>query len=455
MLANIRLYESDVPTSGAQVLLDQVNGFEISNVWMGGGFIGLDLASAVEVHGNNVTIIGDNKTSGSMGMRVHRHSSSTGNSAENNFVNLNVRGSSGRTITNALRISDSDGLWITGGHFGFSSAEAVLIEAENSTDALDNIHLTAVDFDTDSFGVHFVKLKGFTGHNGNNFITAGLAELSDNDGIRVDDSTVTALTLVNVQTLLNGANGINIQAGSHISIVGGSHGNNNTANCGASHISIGGTASYVTLDGISYELAGGSVGVASNVTIASTADYINVGPSVYSGGAVDITNASSGTHNRFGSSVTDKSTAPSWPVFVATAGGVSLIQPQSPFNLVSFNTSVSTGATDYPILQSNGSGGGVVFYGGGTRGSSTKVTVGSLAGITNVGGGSQVLINTTDGTRVEVTNNGVLYAAFASLSDPTTSDIPTGLCADWHNTKAGTYKHYCNVGGTLRSVSMD
>ncbi|KTS09744.1 hypothetical protein SB2_11865 [Methylobacterium radiotolerans] len=51
--------------------------------------------------------------------------------------------------------------------------------------------------------------------------------------------------------------------------------------------------------------------------------------------------------------------------------------------------------------------------------------------------------------------SGALTGAFIRTADPTTSDIPAGACADWQNTTAGTYKHVCNFGGTLRSVAMN
>ncbi|GJE14946.1 hypothetical protein FOHLNKBM_6023 [Methylobacterium longum] len=51
--------------------------------------------------------------------------------------------------------------------------------------------------------------------------------------------------------------------------------------------------------------------------------------------------------------------------------------------------------------------------------------------------------------------NGVLTSAFIRTTDPTTKDIPVGQCADWNNITAATFKHVCNVGGTLRSVAME
>ena len=50
---------------------------------------------------------------------------------------------------------------------------------------------------------------------------------------------------------------------------------------------------------------------------------------------------------------------------------------------------------------------------------------------------------------------GALTGIWTSTTDPTTTNIPTGMCADWNNTTAVTYKHWCNVSGTLRSVSMN
>ena len=51
--------------------------------------------------------------------------------------------------------------------------------------------------------------------------------------------------------------------------------------------------------------------------------------------------------------------------------------------------------------------------------------------------------------------SGVLNGFFVRTADPTTSDIPSGQCANWNNTTAVTYKLVCNVSGTLRSVSLN
>lgn len=51
--------------------------------------------------------------------------------------------------------------------------------------------------------------------------------------------------------------------------------------------------------------------------------------------------------------------------------------------------------------------------------------------------------------------SGLLSGAFVRTADPTTADIPTGRCANWNNTTAGTFKQVCNFGGTLRSVAMN
>lgn len=52
-------------------------------------------------------------------------------------------------------------------------------------------------------------------------------------------------------------------------------------------------------------------------------------------------------------------------------------------------------------------------------------------------------------------NNGVLTGAFVRAGDPTTTDIPSGQCADWNNTTAGTFKRVCNFAGTLRSATLN
>lgn len=49
---------------------------------------------------------------------------------------------------------------------------------------------------------------------------------------------------------------------------------------------------------------------------------------------------------------------------------------------------------------------------------------------------------------------GVNLGAYTSqAADPTTTNIPAGRCADWHNSTAATFKRWCNFGGALRSVA--
>ena len=276
-MSDIRLYGTDNPTSGAQVLLDRVNGFDLSNVWLGGGFVSLDLASATGVHGTNVTIEGDNRTPGSILMRVHRANEKAGHSSENDFVNINLRGASGRTVTNSLVVNDSDGLWLNGGHIGFAVAEAFLLHPEYTSDAIDNIHSIGVDYDTAGYGVRFTPLAGWHGIAGNDYFLGGLAELMDNDGLRVDDSGVVGLVLDGFSTLRNGGYGINIVAGQHVTINGGDHAGNNQNNTGASHINIGGIAAFVSISSVSYRTW--HTPTLNNLQISDTADFVSVGPS--------------------------------------------------------------------------------------------------------------------------------------------------------------------------------
>ncbi|WP_020095677.1 hypothetical protein [Methylobacterium sp. 285MFTsu5.1] len=51
-------------------------------------------------------------------------------------------------------------------------------------------------------------------------------------------------------------------------------------------------------------------------------------------------------------------------------------------------------------------------------------------------------------------NSGARTAFFTSTTDPTTADVPAGYCQDWYNSTTGTMKRYCNVNGTLKSVTL-
>lgn len=555
-ISDLRLYESDNPGSGAQILFDRVNGMEISNLWIGGGHISLDLASAVGVHGSNVTIEGDNTSSGAVGLRIHRASSGSSHNSENNFTNLNIRGANGKTIQNAILLNDSDGLFINNGHIGFSSAEAFLIQPEYASDYVDNVHSIGVDYDTANYGVRFAPYVGtFTGYIGQNTFSGGLVEIMNHDGFRVDDPAVRDLTLSGFSTTLNGSVGINIQAGSNISITGGTFRCDNTNNDGSPHILIGGTSANVSVTGVGYR--GGCVnGVPYNLLISNTADYVNVGPASYLGAATgDISKTTNGTHISIAQGVTDKATVPWFNTAPDVLGG--FIKSQAGSTVAQYLTSAPNSSNvDYGVFQANGAGGGFSIYGGGASGINTSLTVGSLGGVTNIGGGSLNSLKTTGGEQVRIKNaasavnyvalmgastgvspnlsvdgtdtninlnisgkgtgivsvtgglqvsgfvnligggflgggssnylnwngagigqspsisaagtdtnialaligkgnSGVLSSSFIRTVDPVSSDISSGQCADWNNTTAGTYKHVCNFGGTLRSVSMN
>lgn len=72
--------------------------------------------------------------------------------------------------------------------------------------------------------------------------------------------------------------------------------------------------------------------------------------------------------------------------------------------------------------------------------------------------GSGPLLNPGGSTNIPFTVSGAGTEGFRSnfyvrTADPTTTDISTGLCADWDNTTAGTLKRVCNLAGTLHSVT--
>lgn len=130
-------------------------------------------------------------------------------------------------------------------------------------------------------------------------------------------------------------------------------------------------------------------------------------------------------------------------------GGIGLVA-QSP----SANSGVYINAKGAAAVQLN-SNSAVAFSAYANPGS-----VNFLGATANSSGSSPVLQAIGGDTNISLPllgkgTSGVLTGVFARTTDPTTTDIPAGQCADWNNTTAATFKHVCNFGGTLRSVAMN
>jgi hypothetical protein len=195
----------------------------------------------------------------------------------------------------------------------------------------------------------------------------------------------------------------------------------------------------------------------------ATAAVTGAGPSLQAAGAdanASLTLASKGTS----------------PLVMATGNGTGLrlLDPGAAVvNYMQLQSGAVGGAlqwyaagsdTNIPIVH-NTKGIGSHFFRGGDGTTALQVlTVAAAANYATitgaVAGASPVIRPGGSDTNTALTvlgkgTAGVLTGAFVRTADPTTTDIPTGQCADWNNTTAATFKHVCNFGGTLRSVAMN
>lgn len=132
-------------------------------------------------------------------------------------------------------------------------------------------------------------------------------------------------------------------------------------------------------------------------------------------------------------------------------------------------TIAAAGGAAAANINLNPVGTGVVFINGGSTttgfaalkgGAFIGNTSANYVNLAGAASGSPSLVNAV-GSDSDISlkavgkgNNGTLTGYFTSTVDPTGSQILSGTCSDWFNTVAVTYKHWCNFGGTLKSVAM-
>lgn len=299
-ISDLRLFQNDNASSGTQLLLNNTDFCSIHDVMTGGGFNSVVLASAVATNINNFTCEGHNSSTGSMCLLLHRTNSSAGNTSETQLTNSDIRADSSGSLTYAMRISDSDGLYWSNTHVGFGSAAGVLIQAENTTDQLDGILGTNINCDTTSVGpcVDVETLAGMTGANGGNGFTGGSIANSTGPGVLMNDTNTQNWVFNAVQFNSNGTHGIDIEAGTGIVITGGSFVCNNRSAASANHVNMGGSASYVMVSNNLFQQGVGSRctnAVTDNILVGGTTANAQIGQNLYSGGGTNVSITSAGT----------------------------------------------------------------------------------------------------------------------------------------------------------------
>ena len=216
------------------------------------------------------------------------------NPSELYMTSLDVRAGRAGGYQNALVINDVDGIGISNSHFGFTSAEALLVQAANISDNITGITCTNTTFDTAAtYGVRFKASSGYTGTNAfHRFVGCG-AEISGLDGLETDDPQLTEVAINGWVSTLNQNNGINLLTGSHIQITGGQMNNDNLSGGAYTHITVNG-ATNVTIVGVDFSQSQGSIPY--NVALTS-GNYVTLGPNNNADAATGDFSSTGAVHN--------------------------------------------------------------------------------------------------------------------------------------------------------------
>jgi hypothetical protein len=223
------------------------------------------------------------------------------NNSDNHLIAPKFEG--GHTTTDALVVTNSDGLDIIGGHIGFVAGNAFRVQPLNVDDAIDGIACGNASFDTAQYGVHFMPIASFVGKVGFIYFTGCNSQNTTAEGFRVDapivptDPWVDDLKLTGWGAILSGTNGINFQGGQNIAVTGGTFKNNNLSAATGDHILIAGATSRITVSGATF--AKGTTGtVVNDIEVLGTADYFTIGPNTHTGASTKpfVHSGSVGTH---------------------------------------------------------------------------------------------------------------------------------------------------------------
>lgn len=297
-VSDLHIYRSDNPAAGSAVLADHTNRLFVNRVNIDGAYTAIDIVSSLATHVTECNLSGDNAASGATLMRVRRAASSL-HSSETFIRGVNARSNSyPGTYSCAFRVSDSDGLTISDSHLGFTGGSAFFICPINTDDQVTGIRGTNIDIDSATAnGLHFATIGGATGSSGFHMFANCNAQVIGANGVLAEDAGLTGLALCNFTCLSTQGDGLNITAGSEISIIQPNVQSANLANNGSVAVQIGGTAAHVQVMGATCWLGAANT-IPYFIVVTGSADYVTVGSGNYFGAAIaNISNASSGTHN--------------------------------------------------------------------------------------------------------------------------------------------------------------
>jgi hypothetical protein len=405
------------PTAGALIKLDHIQMSAVDHVNVQGGFINLDMIACLSVRVSHSQLGGDNGTPGSTLVRMTRFKVTANTSADtpggtvlpfastagiyagqlvtgtniaggtrvasytatsvtlntaitglvasgsaltfadhNNseciIVDSNVRGTTS-LYTNALVLTNCDGVMFIGVHFGFCIGPDVLFKPLYTDDVLQGVTAVGAFADQNSggHGFNFQSSAGGTDTGSRGFHSfSGCSAYTKGDGYKFEDPGLKSVKITGSSGNYNAGYGINIQAGSDFAIGACNFDGNNGAN-----VMVGGTASGVSIGSSTFRTTANPALVPYHIIVADAADYVSIGINSYaSATSGDISVTSTGTHNAPAAQGATDQAVTSWIREVDTANARNT-RNRNGANLVSFTTSVGAAASQYWSLFANGS----------------------------------------------------------------------------------------------------
>jgi hypothetical protein len=188
-LRDFRVYRTDNPSVGVALHYVGVHQSTAQNIRITGTYGGVWCETCITSSFHNVNVIGDNTSAGSFGYMFTRASYTGATNNSEVFVSqTDVRALHAPNLTYPLYVENADGIWFTGGHFGFSSGPALSLIPQDATSQLTGIHCDGCEFDTATDGIYIAQPSGFSSFLGSFQFSGSAAILMSGYGIHIDAS---------------------------------------------------------------------------------------------------------------------------------------------------------------------------------------------------------------------------------------------------------------------------
>jgi hypothetical protein len=298
-IAELRIYRTDNPSSGAGVHLNNVQLWTCDNVEVDGEFYGFQVESGLNNTWKGCSVSGSNTAAGSALWKFNKSSAGgSSNNSENTISDSDSRAQNVGSYTYGILMQNSDGLRFCCHLYG-ASVSGLEIQPATTADKIDNLDFGTANLDTNGVGVRCLSGNLPGGYSTPiDIIKVGMAELSTTDGIQNSCSMVTRLSTNGGFVILNGRDGVNLSAGSRFDL---SHtffdGNNNAGGGSDAHIVLSGTVAQVNCDGAQFMTGTGAHQVPYDIDYSSgTPDYIHCGGIIATGASTGTVNARGGAN---------------------------------------------------------------------------------------------------------------------------------------------------------------